>query len=191
MIITVSGSKGIKCQVSDFSLVVDPDQGGKQGSKADIVLRTRTEAPIVDFNSNASSEIVGAGEYEISGTRVTGIQIPKESNNKEIRTAYIVKMDEINLAFLGDLKTDLSEDALDKLGEVDILFVPSPSEGFDGKKIASLIKQIEPRVIIPARSEDGEKLAKELGQKAEKQEKLVIKKKELSEMNSKFMIINS
>lgn len=187
MIITVSGAKGIKCQVSDFSLVVDPEKG----SKADIVLRTKIEAPIADFNANSSGEIVGAGEYEISGTRVTGIQLGKESDNKEIRTAYVVKMDEINLAFLGDLKADLSEDALDKLGEVDILFIPSPSKDFDGKKISALIKQIEPRVIIPSHSDDGEKLAKELGQKPEKMEKLVIKKKELAEMNSKMIIIQS
>lgn len=187
MIITVSGSKGIKCQVSDFSLVVDPDKG----SKADIVLRTKTEAPIVEFNSVINSEIAGAGEYEISGVRVTGIQLSKESSNKEIRTAYKVKMDEINLCFLGDLKADLSEDVLDGFGEVDILFIPSPSKDYDGKKIVSLIKQIEPKVIIPSYGEDGDKLAKELGQKPEKMEKLVIKKKELAEMNSKMIIIQS
>lgn len=184
MIITVSGTKGIKCQVSDFSLVVDPEKG----SKADVVLKTRTEAPIAE---NEGSEIIGAGEYEVGGTKIIGIQIDKESTAKEIRTIYTVSMDEIRLCFLGDLKTDLTEEALDKLGEVDILFVPSASEDYDGKKLAALIKQIEPRVIIPSSDKDADKLAKDLGQKPEKMEKLVIKKKELMEMNSKLILISS
>ncbi len=184
MIITVSGTKGIKCQVSDFSLVVDPEKG----SKADVVLKTKTEAPIPE---NEGSEIVGAGEYEISGTKVIGIQLDRESTAKEIRTIYIVSMDEIRLCFLGDLRSDLTEEALDKLGEVDILFIPSPSKEYEGKNIANLIKQIEPRVIIPSSDKDAERLAKDLGQKPEKMEKLVIKKKELLEMNSKLILIQS
>ena len=188
MIITVSPTKGIKCQVSDFSLVVDPEKG----SKADIVLRTRTETPIPDFYSAGTpSEIIGAGEYEIAGTKVLGIQLSQESTAKEVRTIYVVSMDEIRLCFLGDLRNDLSEDTLDALGEVDILFVPSPSKDYDGKKIAALVKQIEPHVIIPSMDKDIDQLAKDLGQKPEKMEKFVTKKKELIEMNSKMIVIQS
>ena len=103
MIIIVSGTKGIKCQVSDFSLVVDSEKG----SKADVVLRTTTLAPIPEFSyslGGAFSEIIGAGEYEIAGTKVTGIQLHVESTAKEIKTIYVVSMDEIRLCFLGNLR---------------------------------------------------------------------------------------
>ena len=185
MIITVSANKGIKCQVSDFSLVVDPEKG----SKADVVLRTITEAPVPE---GEYSEIVGAGEYEISGTKVNGVQLGKESSAKQIRTAYVANMDEIRLCFLGShLSSDLTEEVLDAVGEADIVFAPEPTKDYDAKKIASLIKQIEPHLIIPITEKATAELAKELGQKPEKMEKLVIKKKELEEMNSKLIAISS
>lgn len=192
MIITASANKGIKCQVSDFSLVVDSDQGGKQSSKADIVLKTSTEAPMPEGAGEAGGEIIGAGEYEIGGTKVIGIQLPKESTPKEIRTAYSVSMDEIKLCFLGNyIHNDLNEDALDSFGEVDILFLPNPTKDYDGKKIAGLVKQIEPRVMIAVNGKDADQLVKDLGQKPEKMEKFVTKKKELIEMNSKLILLES
>ena len=93
--------------------------------------------------------------------------------------------------FFGQFKTDLTEEALDALGEIDILFVPSSSNEYDGRKIAALVKQIEPHVIVPSGDKDVDQLAKDLGQKPEKMEKLTIKKKELMEMNSKMIVIQS
>ncbi len=188
MIITVSGNKGVRCQVSDSVLAVDPEKGARAGSDI-LVLRTSKETPIEAMDT---AEIIGAGEYEISGIKVNGVQLDKESNAKKIRTAYLVVMDEIKLAFLGDsLNADFSEEVLDALGDADILFVPEANKDFDVKKIAHMIKQIEPHVIIPLNDKAALELAKEIGQKPEKMEKLVIKKKELLEMNSKLIVINS
>lgn len=187
MIITVDGAKGIRCQVSDLQLAVDPEKGARAGSSL-LVLRTALEAPIESMDN---AEIIGAGEYEIGGIKINGIQLDKESTPKKIRTAYLVNMDEIRLGFLGEsLNAELSEEALDKL-EADILFAPEPTKDFDAKKIVHIIKQIEPHVIIPISDKAAGELAKELGQKPEKMEKFVTKKKELAEMISKLIIINS
>lgn len=185
MIITNSPNKGIKCQVSDFSLVVDPEKN----ASANLILRTETAVPIEE---GKYSEIIGAGEYETDGTRIIGINLDKESDSKKIRTAYVITFDEINLCFLGNsITSELSEETLEKIGEPDILFIPEATKNFDAKKLAHLIKQIEPHVMIPINEKVGAEISKELGQKSEKMEKFVIKKKELLEMNSKLILIES
>ena len=188
MIITLGGGKGVRCQVSDLQLAVDPEKGARAGSNL-LVLRTAIEAPI---KAMEDGEIIGAGEYEIGGIKVNGVQLDKESNAKKIRTAYLVNMDEIKMAFLGDsLNADVSEEVLDKLGEADIIFVPESTKDFDAKKLVHLIKQIEPHVIVPLTDKAAAEISKEIGQKPEKMEKLVTKKKELAEMNSKLIAIQS
>lgn len=186
MVITASADKGIRCQVSDFVLAVDPEKN----VSATVILRTKTEAPIAE-SAFPENVIAGAGEYEISGVKTLGFQLQKESSAKEIRTAYAVSMDEIRMCFLGNhLRDDLSEEALDGFGDVDILFLPEPAKEFDGKKIAGLVKQIEPRVMIAMAGKETDQLAKDLGQKPEKMEKFVTKKKELMEMNTKLIVIS-
>lgn len=179
MVIKTIPVGGINCQFSDITLLVDP----ASQQKGDIILKTKADFPL----KPSSSEVInGAGEYEISGIKIRGINIDKETMPDFLRTAYVVGMDGMRLGFLGALNSELNEDVIDKLGEVDILFVPTGKDCIDVKGANALIKQIEPKIVIPTGA-DIKDLAEELGQKPEFQEKLVIKKKDLEENTTKLI----
>lgn len=189
MIVSLS-PPGVKCQVGDFVMLVDP----AVGKKASLILRTQTELPI-EFP--LPPEIVaGPGEYEISGVRVKGIGLDGETNNRLLRTVYSAELEGIRLAFLGELSDEPIGQALGKLGAVDILFLSVESgklstkggslsvrqagaPGGKAKQLTSLVKQVDPKIIIPIGDKTVKLLAEELGQKVQAEEKIIIKKKDL------------
>ncbi|MBZ1348991.1 MAG: MBL fold metallo-hydrolase [Candidatus Liptonbacteria bacterium] len=183
MIIKWYGDGCYKIETPNFNLVVDPDTSikGKQ-IKADLVLKTLMPLPVKITSSN---EIIGSGEYEVSGIKIQGIALPVEKNADALKTIYLVMIDEIRLCFLGDTEKDLTEGVLENIGEVDILFAPT------NQRISYYLKSIDPKIIIPGFG-DPHKAESELGQKGELQEKLVIKKKDLEgEIINKLIILKS
>ena len=182
MIITASETKGIKCQVGDLSLLVDPEKN----SSADVILRSFYKLPFEQVPQNV---VIGPGEYEIAGIHIKGIELRTESGKDKIHTAYTAKMDDIRLCFLGTLESELGEDVMDHIGEVDILFLGAGGPHLEAKKAASLIKQLEPKAIVLTAG-DMKQIAHEFGQKPEHEEKFVIKAKDLELLNSKLIWIN-
>jgi len=173
MVITVSDTTGIKCQVGEFSLLVDsPPQ-----RKGNLILKTHTKLPVDSFSS--PEVIFGPGEYEIEGVTIRGIALPENSGPGEIRSAYAVNLDGMNLAFMSDISSEPSENALDALGEVDILFLSVDTKKFKPKQTITLIKQIDPSIIVPADDKTAKFLIEEMGQKVKAEEKLTIKKKDI------------
>ncbi len=145
--------------------------------RADLILYTQTTLPL-DFPLPPES-VAGAGEYEISGVRVNGINLDEETNGQLLRTVYSAELEGVRLAFLGELSGDAIGQALGKLGAVDILFLSVEPGKLKAKQITTLIKQVDPKIIIPIGEKTVKLLAEELGQKVEAHEKLVIKKKDL------------
>ncbi len=175
MIISLS-PPGVRCQVGDFVMLALP-LAPSAPRKADLILYTETTLPI-EFP--LPPEIVaGSGEYEISGVRVKGMSLDNEADSQTIRTIYSAELEGIKLAFLGELQGEPDEEALDKLGKADILFLSAGPGKMSAKQTTSLIKQIDPKIIIPIGDKMAKLLAEELGHKIEAREKFVIKKKEL------------
>ncbi|MFH1694792.1 MAG: MBL fold metallo-hydrolase [Patescibacteria group bacterium] len=173
MVISLLGPSGIKCQVADFSLLIDPPDK----KKGNLVLETRTELNKKDFPEE--SVISGAGEYEVSGIRIKGINL-KDEGSEILKTAYAIRFDDIRLGALNGLQKTLSQDALDKLGEIDILFIDIESSALDKKEVTALIKKIEPNILIAMTDKGAKQLIEEFGQKTNKEEKLTIKAKDIN-----------
>src|SRR3989338_3445978 len=73
MVISLLGSSGVKCQVADFSLTIDPP-AKKKGN-----LTLLTTLAITEGNIIPEEDVVnGPGEYEIEGVKVRGVALPKE-----------------------------------------------------------------------------------------------------------------
>jgi L-ascorbate metabolism protein UlaG (beta-lactamase superfamily) len=63
---------------------------------------------------------------------------------------FVFEMDEFRLCHLGDLGHELYADDIDKLGKIDILFIPVGGNfTIDGKEASELAKRIKPHLIIP------------------------------------------
>ena len=78
-------------------------------------------------NGEKPFRITGPGEYEVSGIYFHGIgsfHDKLEGKERGLNTIYTIDDGNIRLCHLGDLGTGLSDEQLEQIGEVDILFVP-------------------------------------------------------------------
>jgi len=117
-------------------------------------------------------DIYGPGEYEVDGTFVKGIG--STGVGGKINTIYSVLFDDIRLCHLGALVDDsLNAETKEAIGEIDVLFVPT-----DAPKLASALA---PKIVVPMYKDksDLHKFLKEMGEKENMQDKLLLKKKDL------------
>ena len=160
MNITWYGQSCFKIQSKDTVLITDPFDK-KIGLKppfgaADIVTISHDHSDHNNFQviKNDPFIIDGAGEYEIKKVRIKGINSyhdNQEGKERGQNTIYIIEMEGIKICHLGDLgQNTLINGQLEKIGQVDILFIPVGGVfTIDWKSASAIISQIEPRIIIP------------------------------------------
>jgi L-ascorbate metabolism protein UlaG (beta-lactamase superfamily) len=184
MIITYHGEGCFKIQSGNLNIVIDPLN---DRMKPDVVLRTTSPFPAETPDART---VTGPGEYEIEGIEIRGVQLTKESSNKITKTAYLVTFEEIKLGFLGEAFEMPEAGILEALGDAEILILPVGGKPYlEPEEAAKITKQIEPKIVIPSFYKSPKDFLEEMGQKAEAQEKLVIKKKELVEMGDSIKVI--
>jgi L-ascorbate metabolism protein UlaG (beta-lactamase superfamily) len=146
---------------NDLTLVTDPHDGKSIGIPAptvsgDIILVSHDH---YDHNSVKSvdkegSKVVTDGrKRNISNIEIYGVgsfhdeaQGAKRGNN----IMYKFTVDGIKFCHLGDLGHDLEDDAVNEIGEVDILFIPiGGTFTVDDKQAWKVINKIKPRIIVP------------------------------------------
>ncbi len=143
--------------------------------------------------------ISGPGEYEIKNVFVRGIYFgEKEVEN----TAYIIEAEDLKLCHLGKLdQKELTEEQIEKIGEIDILTIPiGARESISAKEALKIITQIEPKITLPMyyqipklkiKLDNLDEFLKILGiKKLEPLNKLSIKKRDISLNEAKIIILN-
>lgn len=166
-----------------------------------ITARERAQAPAI---SGGVFTVDGPGEYEIGGAMIYGI--PAFHDNQEGRergrvTIYVVKMEGMTVCHLGALgQKELNENQIEKIGDVDVLFIPVGGIDAIGAREARLIvNQIEPRVVIPMRYalpglkfklEKVDDFLKEVGGATRTVEgKFIVKKKDLPQEGMEVVVM--
>jgi L-ascorbate metabolism protein UlaG (beta-lactamase superfamily) len=121
----------------------------------DLVLFT---APTESTKVDAKLVIDGPGEYEVAGVSVKGMSVRANMDSADEKTATLYKIitDDLNLVVTGHIYPELSEDQLENIGIVDILCIPVGGNGYttDAAGALSIIKKIEPKVVIPTNYDD-------------------------------------
>jgi len=142
------------------TVVTDPfdsDVVGYEALKlrADIVTVSH-DAPGHNFTGvvkGVSHEITGAGEYEIGGVFITGVQTDdngKKAADMPRNTLYVFDYDGLNIAHLGDLRQLPTQAEVEALGSVHVALVPvGGGGGLNAAKAAEVISMIEPNIVIP------------------------------------------
>lgn len=137
--------------------------------------------------------IRGPGEYEKSGIHFEGISSYHDNNQgtqRGLNTIYVIRMEDMRLCHLGDLgQSKLTDEQVEQIGDIDILFLPVGGKyTIDGKEAVEIVKQIEPKIIIPMHYkvadlnidiEGPQKFLKEIGIKPEEAETYRIAAKNL------------
>jgi L-ascorbate metabolism protein UlaG (beta-lactamase superfamily) len=143
------------------TVVTDPHDGKSLGIappvvKADVVLMTHDH-----FDHNAASVVSGPDTSVIKkpvmtverGVRVEGIPASHDASGGSKRgkiTIFKFELDGITFCHLGDLGHKLDEATVDKIGPVDVLFVPVGDVFTVGPDAAKTVVDIvSPKVAVP------------------------------------------
>lgn len=153
------GANCVRISGKKFSIVID-DNLSKLGLKtqtkpADISLRTSLDIP---GQPSAVFSAEAPGEYEVSGAIIHGVaaRAHMDTEGSKNATIYTVAADDVRVAVLGHIFPDLNDDQLEQIGMVDVVIVPIGGNGYtlDGVGALSIIKKIEPKVVIPTHYAD-------------------------------------
>lgn len=192
MVITYHGNNSFRVSSGNFTLVSDAIN---DRMKPDISLKTISPLFSDDAEIGDSNLIDSAGEFDLNGVSVKGVQIKKESTDKFFKTVFSVSgVEDIRLCFLGHLTENLDADVIEKIGLVDILFLPVGNPPFLSiEDSAKIIKEINPKIIIPSFGEkkSSAEFVKALGQESSTEEKLVLKSKDLPEKGMRIVILKN
>ncbi|MFH1427695.1 MAG: MBL fold metallo-hydrolase [Patescibacteria group bacterium] len=147
--------------------------------------------------------VKGAGEYDIHGVLVEGVESYHDSKNGAEKGKNImcrIEVDDISIVHLGDLGHILDNKQLERLAGADILLIPVGGVyTIDSKKAVEVVSQIEPRIVIPMHYkvkglkvdiETADKFIKELGIKPTMEEKLKISKKDLPQEDMELVVLS-
>ncbi len=187
MVINYRGQNCFDIQNGEISLLTDPPNNRL---KADIILKTSVPLAENGLKNLPGNEFPFSGEYEIKGVHFRGFPATAaEKNDKEAKTVFLVEWEDFRLAFLGQISSTLSPDILEEISEIDILFMPVGEKYLAPEIARQIIKQAEPRIIIPEIFKGGEKFLKLMEKKPEVQAKLVIKKKDVEKLKNEIIIL--
>ena len=146
---------------NDVTLVTDPHDGKSIGIPApsvlgDIILMSHDH---YDHNSVKTVEKEGSkvvkderkrtiADVEIMGFPSFHDEVKGAKRGKNI--IFKFEMDEIRFCHLGDLGHELDEETVQKIGDVDVLFIPiGGTFTVDDKSAWAVVKSINPKIIVP------------------------------------------
>ncbi len=149
----------------DAVLVIDPYDPKYVGFdlpklKSDITLATHDHKDHHYIEGVAPRDTVGtqlvidgAGEYEKQGVFILGIETFHDAKGGSVRgknVIYSISIDGLCLLHLGDLGHELSQDMLERLPDVDVLFIPVGGKyTIDAEKATKVISSLEPGIVVP------------------------------------------
>lgn len=148
------GANCVRLSTKKAVVVID-DQDGSVAKSGDIALFTGAHEPP---KTDIKLYIDQPGEYEVSNISIQGIAARShmDEENGKSSTIFKVVADDVRVVVLGHVYPDISDSQLESLGVVDILMVPVGGAGYtlDGVGALHLIKEIEPKMIIPTHYAD-------------------------------------
>lgn len=130
--------------------------GGKSVTKeGDICLFTGDHT---DTPANAKLVIDMPGEYEVSNVSIFGLQTRAhmDEDGKKSAVMYKITWGETKVLVTGHIFPKLSDDQLEAIGIVDVMFVPVGGNGYslDATGALQLIKAVEPKLVVPTHYND-------------------------------------
>ena len=154
--IEYKGANTVVLSTKKSTLVVDPRlslAGLKDVSTKDAV-ELATEARFALNSDLAKLNIEGPGEYGVSEFDIKGIAAQRHLDSETepfASTIYRVEVNDVRIAFIGNIYEKLSETQLEEIGLIDVLVIPVGGNGYtlDATGAANVTRKIDPKVVIP------------------------------------------
>ena len=200
MIITWYGEACFLLESSGTRVLIEPPQ--KESGinpprlKSDVLIYSKPRGESASWRiAGQESEafiIDSPGEYEIKGVNIQGF-----ADNKNI--IYNIEMDDIKIIHLGFANKKFDNEKLAEFDDPDIVLAPvGGNDILDAEGAMNIINQLEPSIAIPMlydikgleiKRAPLSAFLKESEAKESPQPKLIIKKKDLTEEETKIIIL--
>lgn len=141
--------------VTKKAVVVVDDLSGSVAKAGDIALFTgKHDAP----KAAVKLYIDQPGEYEVSDVSIQGVaaRAHMDEEGKHSATIFKIVAGDLRLVATGHIYPELSDQQLESIGQVDVLAVPVGGSGYTLDPVGALtiIKEIEPKVVVPTHYAD-------------------------------------
>ncbi len=119
---------------------------------ADVVTVSH-HSPNHSFTSGVENNprvVAGPGEYEVADVLIGGVATTLQPNKGPLNTAYTLRFDEMTVCHLGDISGKLTNEQIEALGNIDVLFIPVGGGGALGPaQAAEMVAKLEPSLVVP------------------------------------------
>lgn len=160
--IEYKGGNTVVITTKKASAIIDPAMSaiGLKDVNVKDAVEIATEARFATQHPDARILIEGPGEYETADFSIKGVTAQRHidtPDTEQLSTIYRIEVGEVRIGVLGNIAPKLSDDQLESLGVLDILILPVGGGGYtlDATSAALLVRQIDPKVVIPTHYGDG------------------------------------
>lgn len=171
---------GLQLKTKTATIALDPALDSLPAS--DVILVT---SAFLDLNSTSETQKIFSwpGEFEVRSIGIKSFVLNTEAPLAEKKLAFLIYSDELKVAYIPSLDTQLSPSQVEQVGEVDLLIMPLLQ---NETLLHNLLEEIGPRAILPILNAENQHLTVQFFQKLgltapESLPKLSIAKKDLSE----------
>lgn len=159
--IEYKGGNGIIISTKKTTAVVDPNLSvvGLKDLKTKDAVEIATEARFLVNSDDARIVIEGPGDYEVGDFSIHGVRATRHIDtaaDEPLSTMYRIEINDVRIAVVGNIAPKLSEDQQEELGVIDILILPVGGGGYtlDATSAATIVRQVDPKVVIPVHYAD-------------------------------------
>lgn len=154
------GNSAVRVQSGQTAVVSDPyyaeDGWTMPNTSADIVTISLDHPRHSNANAVGGSPRVlrGPGEYEIANFYISGIGTPHAADGddkslRQVNTVYTMRAEGLRVCHAGAIVPSLTSRQLDELNNTEVLVVDAGDGEAAMKRVARLVNQIGPRIVIP------------------------------------------
>lgn len=171
-------------QNGETVLLVDPTSARLKADATVLTTSMLGETPIPEKNV-----ITFPGMYEAAGIEIQGFMCG--SDKSQVTTAYVITWDGVRVLVVGDHDDLPSGDSLEEIGELqpEVLVLPMATTD-QASWSAKLAKSLEAKLIVPSNFASAKDIASAFGEVGDTEEKVTFKKKDLSGMSQKLVILS-
>ncbi len=150
MEITKVNEHGVLIKGKQASIAIDPLNENfelqLEGKTADIILASKAFLEVENPPQDAKV-FSWPGEYEVKGVSISAyIEYPEEKDEDRKFLVFSFIVDGLRICYLKDLSAELHSDLIEKLGDVDLLILPTSDKD---KVVNNTLEEIGPNGILP------------------------------------------
>lgn len=159
------GRSAVRIQSGQTAVVTDPyyaEAGWAMPETSADIVTISMDAPR-HSNANAvggSPQVLqGPGEYEIANFYISGMGTPvgdaEDKDARQVNTVYTMRAEGVRVCHAGAVVPTLTSRQLDELNNTEVLVVDAGGDEAAAKRVARLVNQIGPRIVVPVGWQSG------------------------------------